>query len=373
MQLTIQRLQDMLASASATAQAACTTLLDLSVGSPVRAILQATSALWSVQQANVYSLLKTSRLVTSSGTDVDTFVGDYGLTREGARSATGSVYMSRFVPLGSTTVPLGATVRLADGTQTYAVTEDDSNAYWSASSQGYVVPVGVEGVLVPVQCTLPGSAGNVIAGAISDLGTNLGGIDLCTNPAALTNGLDAESDAALKVRFVGYIASLTEATPAAVLNAVASVEQGLSCTLRENVDEQGAFRPGHFVVYADDGSGSPPATLLSAIYAAVDKVRPIGSTFSVQPPSVVRVGIQLTITVSSGVKANLLAPVAKAITAYVDSLPTGGTLSITRIAALAYAASPSIANVTGVSISGSAQDLTAGPSQVIKASSVTVS
>ena len=373
MQLSIQTLQGMLASAASAAQAACVSLLDLTVGSPARAILEATAGLWSVQQANVYRLLKASRLATSSGTDVDTFVGDYGLTRELARYSTGLVSLSRFVPLGSTTVPLGATVRTGDGTQTYAVTEDDSNAFWSAAAQGYVVPVGLASIDVPVECTLPGSAGNVIAGAISLAGSNLPGIDLVTNETAFVDGLDAESDAALKVRFVGYIASLTEATPAAVINAVASVEQGLSCTLRENVDEQGAPTPGHFVVYADDGSGAPPAPLLSAIYAAVDKVRPIGSTFSVQPPSVLRVGIQLTITVVGGVKANLVTPVATAITAYVDALPTGGTLSITRIAALAYAASPAVANVTGVSISGSAQDLVAGPSQVVKASTVTVS
>ena len=54
----------------------------------------------------------------------------------------------------------------------------------------------------------------------------------------------------------------------------------------ENVDPSGAARPGFFTVTVDDGSGAPPAALIAAITAAVDRVRPVGTQFAVQPATV---------------------------------------------------------------------------------------
>ena len=385
MQLNLQTVQQMLATAAAAAQAACAQLLDLSIGSPARAILSASSALWDVQQANVYRLLKVSRLATSSGPDVDSFILDWGgPSREPATYANGAVTLARFSPTASTTVPVGATVRTGDGSQTYGITADPTNACWSASvvpSGGYVLPAGVASVTVPIQALTAGSAGNIIVGAISLTGTDMPGVDTVTNAAAIVDGADQESDAAYKIRFVGYIASLSKATVAACLAAVSSVQQGLSCTLRENSDEQGNFLPGHFVVTVDDGSGSPPPSLLSAVYAAVDLVRAATVTFSVQPPSVVHVSVELTITVGAGgVKINLVGPVGSAVTSYINALASGGTLSMTRIAAAAYGVDPTITNVSGIVVNvigGAAAtyttDFVLPAATVVKAAAVTVS
>ncbi len=386
MLLILQSVQQMLSQAAAAAQAACAQLLDLSVGSPARAALNASSGLWSVQQANVYRLLKVSRLATSTGADVDSFIADLnGPARDPSVSANGVVTLARFSPTSPATVPVGATVRTGDGSQTYSVTADPTNPLWSAAvvpSGGYVLPAGTASVDVPLTALTPGTAGNAIAGAISLAGQDLPGIDTVNNAAALVDGLDGETDAAYKIRFVGYIASLAKATVAACLYAVTTVQDGLSATLAENVDEQGNWRPGHFVVTADDGSGHPPSALLSSIYAAVDLVRPVGSTFSVQPPTVLSVSVALTITVGpGGVKANLIGPVGTAVTAYVDGLPAGGILSVTRIAAAAYAVDPSIANVSGISISVvsggtptyTTSDLATAAHTVAKATAVTVS
>ena len=55
---------------------------------------------------------------------------------------------------------------------------------------------------------------------------------------------------------------------------------------------------GSFVVTVDDGSGSPSTALLSTVQTAIDAVRPVGSIFSVQPPTVLTADVSLTITVS---------------------------------------------------------------------------
>ena len=62
MQLSLPALQSMLGGMIAAAQSAASALLDLTVGSPGRALLQASAAQWSVQQSNIYRVLSASPL-----------------------------------------------------------------------------------------------------------------------------------------------------------------------------------------------------------------------------------------------------------------------------------------------------------------------
>jgi uncharacterized phage protein gp47/JayE len=376
MLLSLTNLQGMISGMAAAAQAACAQLLDLSVGSPARAILYGSGQQWSYQQNNTYLVLQASRLATCFGSDVDTFVGDYGLVRDPSVASTGIVTLMRFSPIGSATILVGATVRTGDGSVTYAITADATNAYWSPSTGtagAYIIPNGVATIDVPVQCTTPGSIGNVIAGAVSLAGDNLQSVDALTNAAPFIGGNDGETDAALKLRFVAYIGSLTKSTLLAVLAAAEAVQAGLQCVVQENVDEQGNTDYGHFVIWVDDGSGHPPAPLLAAIYRAVDLVRPICSTFSVQPPVVTDLVITCLITVSSGNKNALTSAIQVAVANYVDALPPGGIFSITKMAATIYGVDPSISNVSDIVANGGTVDIQAAANGVLKLTSCTPS
>jgi hypothetical protein len=121
------------------------------------------------------------------------------------------------------------------------------------------------------------------------------------------------------------------------------------------------------VVTVDDGSGSPPATLLSTVQTAVDAVRPVGSIFAVNPPTLLGANISLTLTIASGSNnTTAIAAVNAAITRFVNTLPVGASLPYTRLAQLAYDASPAVTNVTGLTLQGGTADLTAAPNTVIK-------
>ena len=61
------------------------------------------------------------------------------------------------------------------------------------------------------------------------------------------------------------------------------------------------------------------------------------------------------------------------MTNYVAGLPLGASLSLSRIAAVAYATSSAVTNVYGVTINGSASDLSASPSSAIRPGAVSVS
>lgn len=374
MQLPLETQTTLVEDMSAAVQAASSTPVDLSTGSVTLALLEsdASVALW--MQYLAVLILSVTRLATSTGTDADSFVNDFGMTRLPAISASGTVTFARFTPTNSATIPLGATVETGDLTQSFAVIEDTTNAYWNAPANGYVIPSGIGAIGAPVQAVVAGSAGNVQAGAISLITQAIPGVDTATNPAAFVNGMDAETDAALRARFVDFINSRSQATPSAVAYAITSLQQGLDYLIQENLDTQGNWRPGNFVVTIDNGTGNPPSALISEVYTAIDSIRPVGSTFAVQPPQVVQAAITLTITTYPvGNKVSLLSAVANALSAYVNALPIGATLPLSRVAQIAYGVDPSIINVTNAALNGAAQDVVPPANGVVKTNSVVVS
>jgi phage-related baseplate assembly protein len=148
----------------------------------------------------------------------------------------------------------------------------------------------------------------------------------------------------------------------------------LDFTVVQNIDTTGKTQLGNFVVTVDDGTGYPPPALIATVYSAVDAVRPIGSIFSVQPPSVIQANVSLMISVAaSAQKSQLLSPVAAALTSFINALPIGQVLPITRIAQIAYDASTSIINVTFPQINGEVADLVPGAAGVIKSGTISVS
>ncbi len=373
MQLSLQNFTTLLQNMAAAVQSASTQLLDLTVGSTLRAILEANAsvALWI--QWLILLVLQTTRAATSSGSDLDSWMADFALVRLPAVAATGVVTFTRFTIVGTALVPVGALVRTSDGTQTFAVGVDTTNPAWSSTQGGYVMASTAATLDVPVIDQTAGAAGNIQAGTITLLASAIPGVDAVSNAAPFANGLDAESDAAFRARFQNYIDSRSRATKLAVGYAITSIQQGLIYTIQENQDTNGNQVMGSFVVTVDDGSGYPPTTLLSTVQTAVDAVRPIGSIFTVQPPTVLPVNVTLTLTVSGPTTSVQLAgPVAASITSFINGLPIGNLLPISRISQLAYAVSAAVTNVTGVQLNGGGDDVTPSPNGVVKVGQVTV-
>ena len=354
-------------------QSATTQLLDLSVGSVLRAVLEANASVALWMQWLVLQVLRTTRAATSSGADLDSWVGDYTLTRLPAVAATGQVTFSRYTPGLAALIPAGALVRTADGQQTFAVVSDTTNSAWSASSNGYAVAPGVASLTVPVTARTPGSAGNVQTGTVSQLATAMPGIDTVSNSSAFQNGVDAEPDAALRARFCNFISSRSRATTQAVGYAINSIQQGLEFVIQENVDAAGQPRMGSFLLTVDDGSGTPPTSLLSTVQSSVNAVRPVGSLFSVQPPTVVVANVSLAIDVAAGAdEAQAASDVGNALQTYINALPIGASLPLTRLAQIAYSANQAVVNVAQSKINGGVSDLVPEASAVIKSGTVAV-
>ena len=301
-------------------------------------------------------------------------MADFGLTRLAATYATGRVTFSRFTPTNQAVVPIGAAVQTSDGTETYSVTVDATNATYSATLNGYVLAPGAASVTVPVLANTAGAAGNAAVSGVNTMGQAIPGVDTVTNAAAFSNGADAESDTALRTRIVAYIASLSKATKSAIGYAITSLKQGITYTLVENYQYNGSPQVGFFYVVVDDGTGYPSSTLISTVYNAVDAVRPFTVTFAVFAPVVVIANVTITVTTSAGAAhPTIVAIVQTAITGAINALGLGNSLPFTKIAQLAYEASTYVTNVSGVTLNGATLDLIATNQQTIKAGTVTVS
>jgi uncharacterized phage protein gp47/JayE len=374
MQLQLRTFDAIVASAAAAVQGAAQTVLDLTVGSVLRAVLESNAGLGLWMQWLILEVLQTTRAATSAGPDLDSWMADFQLTRLAAVAASGVVTFGRFSPVSTALVPVGTTVRTADGSQSFSVVADTTSAAWSGAQNGFLLAVGTASVNVPVTAAAAGSAGNVQAGAISLIAAAVPGVDTVTNASATAGGMNAESDAAFRARFAAYLVSLFKATTAAVGYAVSTVQQGLQYTIQENVTPSGAAQPGCFVVTVNDGSGTPPSALLTAVTMAIEAVRPIGSIWTVLGPTVSTANVTMAIvTAPSAVHATVTAQVAAAITAFINALPVGATLPWSRLAQVAYDTSTSVTNVTGVLLNAGTGDIAPGAGGVVMAGSVTVS
>lgn len=367
MQLSLRNFATLVEQSAAAVQANVSQILDFSAGSVLRAILEANASVALWLQWLILLVLQTARLATSSGTDADSFGADFGFTRLPAVAAQGAVTFSRYSPSQPTLIPVGTLISTSDGVTQFSVVADAANAAWSASLNGYMLGIGVASITTPVAAIQLGAMGNVLPNTITLLSSPIAGVDTVVNAAALTGGVNAEPDAAFRSRFQGFMDSRSRATVQAITYAVLSLQQNLSCTILENTDVAGMFSPGTFVVTVDDGSGSPPASLLSNAQAAVESVRPVGSTFALRGPTKVVADISLTLVLAPGADAGATsASVSAAVSSFVNTLPVGAGLSYTRLAQLAYDSSANVQNVVNLTLQGSSQDLSVSITSVIR-------
>jgi phage-related baseplate assembly protein len=354
------------------------------VGSIVRALVDAHSATAMWEQALIQFVYNRERLATSTGSDADSFVADFGLTRLPAVAATGNVQFASFVANTNRTINVGSTVSTQDRSVSFAVTEDTSNSFWNASVNAYVIPAGQGTVAspatLPVEATTAGAIGNVKANTITVINSPITGIDIVNNADPFINGKDIQTDAQLRQYFIDYLNSLSRATKGAISFAVESVKDVAEYSLVENKNyDTDAEQLGYFYVVVDDGTGTPPQSLIDSVTNAVEVYRGLTIRFDVKAPIIVNAAIVATITMPTAYNtptyiAAIQDAVSNALEIYIDLIPFGETLFYTRIPQIIYntlyTLFPTIIdqiNVSGITLNGGTDNLTSTPKQSIRA------
>lgn len=363
MQLSLQNFTSLVDNMAAAVQGASSALIDLTVGSVLRATLEASASVALWLQYLLLQVLTMTRLSTSTAGDADTWVQDFGLTRRAATYSSGQVTLSTFNPNAqSATVLTGSTVRTSDGSQTFSVVGGP-----------YTRPIGTASVSVTVVATVAGPEGNVGSGVINILGTAIPGIDTVTNSTAFSGGDVPESDAALRARFITYINTRSQATEQALAYAIGSVQQNLDFCIEENLLPDGTSAPGHIHVILDDGSGHPGQSLLDLVTTAVNAVRPVGTSISVSAPAVIIANVSVLLTVDTAVATSLVeGVVAAALSSYINALGVGQPLRYSRLAGVCYDAQQGIANVQNLLINGLTTDLSGQIGGVVRAGAISI-
>ncbi len=360
MNLPTRDFTDIVRDMSAAITASAGRLIDISVGSVLRAIIESNAAIVLWVQWLVLLTLQTTRAATSTAGDLDSWMADFSLIRLPAMTASGVAIFSRFSGIATAYVPSGTVVKTQDGSVSFAITVDPSNPAWQSTLNAYSLAPGVMSINLPIVAQIAGLSGNVLSNTITILASAVAGIDVINNLAATSGGEDPEIDTAFRVRFANFFAARSRATLDAVGYAVSLVGPDLRYVIRENINAEGNFSLGNMLIVVDDGSGLLSQTLLNSLSLAIEAVRPVGTTFSIQPPQIIYVQVSLSVLLPTGLSMTVTqSQLQSAIETYINSLPIGGTLSLTRISQLVYLTEPRIINVSSVLLNGQGTDLAA--------------
>lgn len=357
----------------------------LSAGDVLLAIFEAFATQEDFLQGLIQLVNNLTRAQTSSGSDLDSWYGQFNFSRLPATSAEGPVTLAAlspainpvYVPAATLTNGVyvgGTTVQTQDGSIVYQLIPDTTQAAYNATLNAYVLAAGQTSITASAQCTVAGASGNVTVGQLSQLGTSIPGIATVTNAAAISNGANAESDSSYRSRFVLWFNSLADATATAITAAANDVQQGLQLSLVENELPNGTSQLGSFTMFVDNGSGSPPSQLLTDVFNAVNAVRAFSVQANVAGPTIISATIALTIRVASGYTASTVeAAVQAAIVAAVNALAFGATLYISAVETAALSVAGVTAVKSGTTINASTNDLTCTSSQEIRTTTGSVS
>ncbi len=342
-------------------------LVDTSVGSVLRAIIEANAAIVSWVQWLILLTLQATRASTSTGTDLDSWMADFSLPRLPATAAVGTVIFSRLSAGGSAHVPVETVVKTQDGSTSFIITRDTAHTAWRSDLNAYFLDIGTVSLSLPVVAAIAGGSGNVLPNTITLIASALAGVDFVNNLIITTGGGDPETDDEFRKRFRNFFASRSKGTIEAIGYAVSQVKRDLNHVIQENTDASGYTRMGSILILIDDGTGLLTDTLRDSLAVAIDAVRPVGTMISIHPPKIIQV--QVFVLMECPLNApidHIRSGIVTAVREYINKCPIGGRLSVSRIIQLIYQAQPKITNISRVSLNGQGEDISAPRASVFK-------
>ena len=355
MTLPIQTFDNIVDNQAAAMKANSPVILDFENGSVIKALIEANAANSIWLQALATSLQAVTRLSTSSGNDVDTFIADFGFSRQQGTNAFGNITFSRFTSTVQGVVPVGTIVSDSTNNLTFIVTLNTELGSYDPVLNAYVAPINTATLQVPCVCQTVGLIGNVIIGAIDTINApnTTPGFDSVTNESALTGGTDQWSDTVTKQEFLLYINSLSRATLQAIQFAVSTINIGTEHVARynivENVNESGSPQLGYFYVVIDNGTGNVCSDdLVDAVSANVELYRGLTIQYNVDKAGFIAITISVSVNLISNPtesNATITANIKAALTAYSLSIPFNQPFLYNMIGQVVLASDPNILNI----------------------------
>ena len=169
--------------ANITAALAGEEITNLRVGSTAYAFAQSMAASnISLQQLMVH-VANITRLASSYGTDVDTFVADFGLTRLPAVLTSGTVFATRAITGATLIVPVGAVAQTTINQIQLQLVADSNQPNYNVADNAYVYGVNDGTITMTMQAiTNPIAHLAISANTLTQIVSGFVGINSITNP-----------------------------------------------------------------------------------------------------------------------------------------------------------------------------------------------
>lgn len=235
------------------------TLTDLNEGSVLYDLLSTVAEQIAESDVRLAQIRDQFTLDGATGTDLDERAEELGMSRLSATRANGDVTLSRADTTDALAVPVGSVLGRSDSDVTYITTEEVS---FSA---------GVASVDVRVQAQSVGAQGNASSSSIDlliDMPSDVTGV---TQAGNLSNGVDAETDSALRARARRHLNSLARCQPVALEYAVLSYTATDETRATVATVYEDPVTYGRVEILIDDGSGlgDDPSTRAGEVVSMV--------------------------------------------------------------------------------------------------------
>lgn len=294
-----------------------------------------------------------------TGAELDAYIGPRtGQARNPATYAVGVLQVT-----GTGTINAGDLFESGGGIQ-FAATE--------------TVTISGSGT-VPIQCTQPGTGGNLPAGSITMMPVQLAGIISVSNSDTTHDGYDEETDAAYYSRFL-----LRVQTPPTSGNVYHYMSWALEVS---GVGAVQVYPLGHGansvdVVLIDDTGKPASSTLVDAVQAHIDPgskglgegEAPIGAYCYVSAATAVSVALSLTVKTTQGAsQSDVTQAIKDAVSAYLASIAfRQDYVSVAQIS-LAILSAQGVQDYENLLVNGAASNIAILDRQVAVLGEVTIS
>jgi len=287
--------------------------------------------------------------------DLDRVAGAYGMTRQPATTATGEV---TFTGTALTVIPAGTLVSTESG-RVYATDIETT------------IPDGNTTIIADVTAMESGAAYNMPAASLTVLPLALVGVTAVTNAEAISGGADIESDASLRERLLMRIRYPSASGCAADYVRWAREISGIAAASCVPLwDGAGTVK----VVVAGAGMTPVGAELLGEVADYIETVRPIGADVTVVSVTSLTVNVAATLVMESGYT---VVGVQDAVEAALGAVIAGSDFAATSLPIAHMGAAlltvPGVSDYSGLTLNGSAANVSLTSEQVPALGTVTLS
>ena len=240
-----------------------TGITDIGKGSVVRTLVEAIVSELDIQNYQMNMIYDSIVPDGASGSDLDRVVSTFGIIRNGATKATGTV---RF----STTIPAASDITIPAGTMVSTRADQNGNTIEFVTTSNAILARNMTYKDVDVSAVEPGYI-YIGSGQVCIINNPIIGIESVNNISVISGGTDAETDEHLRERTAATLVGYGKGTIEAIRGAVLDVDGVIDVMVDEPLD--GVPRVDVIVAASEYPM---PQTISDQILAAIANTRAAG-------------------------------------------------------------------------------------------------